>query len=405
MNAFSYTFVAIVFTALAAAFMVSTGSVIWEFYDTGLVPILTAHSYLFIFFPTLGIVALVAFYIPAVVFTDLYMQHARHGKLRFAIGTVVVVALSLWFAEQLNQTHLRSIWEISPRALQNNQAAPPLCQPADGPCPKPILTVFDDLRAKALARSRISQFIRDCNPDPLMESSPERGALRYCFPAGAMLDAPACCAVQQTFSSQVLGLWANVETRSQAASIDRYLLPAKSFFIIVIILIGVFLVCWKKTLQRHYGPYLRAMERGLQVGAGVMLFWPVMDYAYQQISDFLYGSDGQFPLRLSLVILPWALIVTGYFADRIAIELPNLVRAVGGALSVIAFVRYDAVNDWSSKAMGHGASAVNFIVLIAVSLALIVWLLYRLIRASNGIELPDPEDEPAATDIHGRPMT
>ncbi|MEZ5856890.1 MAG: hypothetical protein R3D67_19920 [Hyphomicrobiaceae bacterium] len=405
MKAFSYSFVALVFTVLAAAFIVSTGSVIWEFYDTGLISMLTAHSYLFIFFPTLGIVALVAFYIPAVVFTDLYVQHARHGKLRFAIGTAVVVVLSLGFADWLNQNHLRSIWEISPTALQNNKAAPPLCREPDGNCPKPILTVLDDLRAKALTRSRISQFIRDCEPDPLMEISPQRRALRYCFPAGKMLDAPGCCAAQKAFSQEVFGLWANVETRSQAARLDRYLLPFKCFFIIVIMLIGILLVGWKKTLRRHYGPYLKAMERGLQIGAGVMLFWPVMDYAYQQTSDVLYGAAGQFPLRLSLVVLPWALILTGYFADRIAIELPNMVRAVGGAFSVIAFLRYDAVNDWSSKAIGHGASEVNFIILIVVSIALIVLLLYWLTRASDGIEPADTDDDTQGPEIDGRPMT
>ncbi len=395
MSLFSYRFVAAVFIVLALTFVASTASIVWEFRDTELIAILSSNSYLFVFFPTLGIVALAAFYIPAVVFTDIYLNHAPFGKLRLAFGTLVAIGLAMWFADDLNNTKLRAMWEASPAALEANAGRPTRCLDAGKVCVKPILPVIADLRAKSLERVRISPFIRDCSPDPLMEASSERTAERYCFVSGTKLDAAQCCRAKRAFAEEVYSLWVNPATRSQAAEFDRYLLPFKAFFIIVILLIGVLLITWKRTLRAHYGKHLIAMERGLQIGAAAMLFWPVMDYAYQQTSDVLYGPASQFPLRLSLVTVPWALLLTAYFADKVRIELARIVQLVGGAVSAVAVLRYQDISDWSSKLVGLGASEWNFAVLGALGVSMLVLLLRWLRKSLAGQE----EALEAETDI------
>ncbi len=386
MSLFSYRFVAVVFIALALTFIASTASIVWEFRDTELIAILSSNSYLFVFFPTLGLVALAAFYIPAVVFTDIYVRHARHGRLRLAVGTLIAIGLAIWFADDLNSTKLRAMWEASPAALEANAKQPRRCLDGGTLCVKPILPVIADLREKSLERIRISPFIRDCSPDPLMEGTAERAAERYCFPSGTKLDANRCCRVKRAFAEDVFSLWASPTTRSVAAEVDRYLLPFKAFFVIVIVLIGVLLIAWKRTLREHYSKHLTAMERGLQIGAAAMLFWPVMDYAYQQTSDVLYGPASQFPLRLSLVIVPWALLLTAYFADKVRIELARIVQVVGGVVSAVAVLRYQDISDWSSKLVGLGASEWNFAVLALLGLSMLVILLRWLRRSLAGEE-------------------
>ena len=50
-----------------------------------------------------------------------------------------------------------------------------------------------------------------------------------------------------------------------------------------------------------------------------MLFWPAMDYGYQQTANVLFGRWGSAgpQLRLSLVIAPWALLLLFYFLTRL----------------------------------------------------------------------------------------
>ena len=389
---FSYVFVALVFLVLGASFLASTASVIVEFSGTELLSILSANSYLFVFFPTLGIVALAAFYIPAAIFTDIYIVHATLGVFRLALGTIAAVALAIFFAGHLDQTKLRGVWEASPEALVADLKRPQTCLDGSRLCVKPVLSVIADLRTRSLERIRISPFIRDCTPDGLMERDRDRDAIRHCFPAGDKLNADQCCQVKRAFAQKVFGLWANPATRSRAAALDLVLLPFKAFFVIVIIIIGVLLIAWKETLKDYYGRYLTAMERGLQIGAAAMLFWPVMDYAYQQTSDVLYGPSPGFPLRLSLVILPWALLLSIYFADKVRIELTRLVQMIGYGLSGIAILRYQDISDWSSKLVGLGASEFNFASLIALSAIMIVLLMLWQRRSLQVGDEGDPDD-------------
>ena len=117
-------FVAGVFLTLGLAFLFSTATIVHEFRDADWLGMLIAHSHLFIFFPTLGILALAAFYVPAVIFTDLYWHRVQPmGRERFAFGVLIVVVLSLYFANALREGPLRAIWEVAPETLVREQQA------------------------------------------------------------------------------------------------------------------------------------------------------------------------------------------------------------------------------------------------------------------------------------------
>src|SRR5215470_8917152 len=92
-------FVAIAFVLLGVSFIASTALLIDEFRSLDWFTMVVAHSYLFFFFPVLGLLALCAFYLPSVVFTHLYWNHLPYGRVRFLIGLVVVAGLSIYFAQ------------------------------------------------------------------------------------------------------------------------------------------------------------------------------------------------------------------------------------------------------------------------------------------------------------------
>lgn len=385
MSRFSHWFVALVFIALGAAFLASTAIVIYEFSTTELVTILAANSYLFIFFPTLGILALAAFYLPAVIFTDLYLNKSHWSlKLRFVLGAALAIFGAIWFANYLNQTPFRAVWEASPAALRADAQLPLTCLDGKSQCVHAVLPTLVHIRETAVDRSRLSPFARDCQRDEYTEANPDNKIVRYCFPARERLNADACCKVGAAFSTRLYRLWDNPETKSISAQYDQYLLPFKCFFIIILVAIGLLLVVWKKTLRARYWPWQRQMELGLQIGAVAMLAWPIMDYAYQLTTDVMFGQYMKLPLRLSLVTVPWVLLLTFHFKDRLK-EDARFGQIVGTIASGVAFfVRGQDISDWSAKIVGVGGVVVVFAGIAMASYLGTIMLLQRLPTALRG---------------------
>ena len=119
-------FVAIVFILLGASFLASTGLLIREFQDAEWGAMLLAHSHLFVFYPLFGILALAAFYLPSVIFVDLYWRHLPFGKLRFLAGLAVITVVSFGVFRWLDKEP-RAVWEIAPQALLADRGEPAGC--------------------------------------------------------------------------------------------------------------------------------------------------------------------------------------------------------------------------------------------------------------------------------------
>jgi hypothetical protein len=341
-------FVAIIFVLLGASFIASSALLIYEFQRAEWFALVATHSYLFFFFPVLGILALVAFYLPSVIFTDLYWQHLPYGKLRYLLGVVVVAAAAFGFAKYLDKPP-RSIWEATPAALladRGDQASRRV----------PILEAMADVREKSQSRIGLSSFARPCSPDPLLEIPDDMTKERYCFPAKARLNGTACCAVQAKFTEAVGRLQANPATRSLSAQVDAWLfLPLKVFFVLIVVAIGLLLAVWRDRIDTHYREFVPQLERGVIIGAFAMLFWPAMDYGYQQTANVLFGrADAGPQIRLSLVIAPWALLLLFYFLRRLGKQGEMIGQISGVIVAAVAVLRYEQLNDWVGRLFGSG---------------------------------------------------
>ena len=363
-------FVAIVYVVLGAAFLASTGLLIVEFQELDWLTMLVAYSHLFLFFPVFGLLALVAFYLPSVVLTHLYWTHLPYGKARFVVGVLVLAGLSYLFAGSLDKEP-RAIYEAAPFALaadKGDQAAGRVA----------ILDALGTLRKTAQQRFGLSSFGRSCMRDPMIEVPDEYLKERYCFPAKKNLNGEACCAVQAAFSKAVSRLQRNPETRSFSADMDRLLfLPLKAFFILVVVAIAVLLAFWRDRIDQLYADKIANLERGIIIGGFAMLFWLAMDYGYQQTANVLYGRMTAGPqLRLSLVLVPWALLLLFYFLRRLGKQGELVGQISGVVFAGVAVLRYEQLNDWVVRLFGIGADGWVLAVLVAipaVGLAALYW--------------------------------
>jgi hypothetical protein len=371
-------FVAIVFLLLGASFLASAGVLIHEFQGMDWPALLLAHSHLFFFFPVFGLLALAAFYVPSVVFTHMYWHHVPYGRIRFVIGTIVAAGISGLVSYWLLDAKPRGVWEISPRALATDRGDPAGCGGARAACRRaPIVDALTGLREAAQTRVGLSKFARNCRLDALLETPEEMQKERYCFAAKAKLTGVACCEAQSRLSDAVARLQADPAQRSRSSTLDAVFLPLKVFFVLIVIAIGLMLAFWRDKVDEHYRQFVPAIERGVIIGAFAMLFWPLMDYAYQQTSNVLFGRWQAGPqFRLSLVIAPWALLLLFYFLRRLGKNLEMVGQLSGVAASAIAILRYEEINEWSVRLLGVGTDRWALSALVALALLGLVVLLW-----------------------------
>jgi hypothetical protein len=152
---------------------------------------------------------------------------------------------------------------------------------------------------------------------------------------------------------------------------DRFLfLPIKAFFILVVVAIAVLLAFWRDHIDRLYAEKIPSLERGVIIGGFAMLFWLAMDYGYQQTANVLFGRMTSGPqLRLSLVLVPWALLLLFYFLRRLGRQGELIGQVSGVVVAGVAVLRYEQLNDWVVRLFGIGADGVVLAVLISISLA------------------------------------
>jgi hypothetical protein len=364
-------FVAIAFVILAASFIASTGLLIYEFIEIDWLTMIVAHAHLFLFFPVLGLLALIAFYLPSVILTDLYWRHLRFGKARFIVGVLALAGLSYLAAASLD-TEPRAVYEVSPWALVADKGDP-------GKARAPILDVLGTLRDTAQHRFGLSSFGRSCLTDPMLEIPDEMLKVRYCFPAKTNLTGEACCTVQNAFAKAVLRLQQSPSTRSYSGELDALLfLPIKTFFILVVVAIAVLLAIWRNHIDQHYAARVPAMERGVTIGGFAMLFWLAMDYGYQVTANVLFGRQVAGPqLRLSLILVPWALLLLFYFLRRLGKQGELVGQISGVVFAGVAVLRYEQLNDWVVRLFGIGADGwvlTGLIAIAIIGLAALFWL-------------------------------
>ncbi len=372
----AYVFVALVYAILAASFVASTATLILEFKDHDWVSLALAHSHLFIFFPTFGIVVLAAFYRPSVIFTHLYWsqeQAVPFGKLRFLFGLAVAIGASWWVAQQIGGSDLRGIWEIQPAALERDQGGPMSCTAADGTvstCRRvPFLKALDDTPDVRPQACRLRRLHAQLQPGPVARAParvqgaavllPGRRPARY---AAVLRRAEALCQRSEGSASRSAAC-----ARARRSSI-KYFLPIKVFFIVVMVVIAALLAFWRRRIDVLYPDYVPSIERGIIIGGLAMLIWPLMDYAYLQTSMTLFGrTHGGLHFRWSLVIVPWAILLPFFFLRGLDKNRELIAQGASVLASFIAILRYPQINDFAVRVFGAGAEPWMFALIVGLS--------------------------------------
>ena len=372
-------FVFLVYLGLGVSFVATTAVLAYEFWGSGWFDFATTDSHLFLFFPTLGIVALLAFYTPSCALTDLYWHHVPLGKLRFTIGVLLLGAFSYLIAADLLASPKRSAWEIVPAALKEDKGEPPGCALAiGGTCQRlPILQALKNLRRVSQTHLGLAGFIRDCDRDVLLEGTAGPEAKRFCFASTPLSPSPPlesdadCCRAQERLSAAVSTQFAHQERRSLTSKVHAWLLPLKVFFLLLLLAISVLLVLRHKSIEQHYRGNMARIEFGVIVGTAAALFFPFMSQAFVQSTEALFGVTGRgtFSLitpLLSLAFGAWTLLMVFFFYRRRDKEIEALGKMGSAAAGVLAILQYTILTAIFVRALGSGANAYSIITLLTV---------------------------------------
>lgn len=369
-------FVAVVFTLLGATFIATTGALYYEFGyqidSDAWISLATFYSHLFIFFPLFGVLALVAFYVPASVFVDMYWRHVPFGKMRFALGFLIVTAVSAGAGLGLGGGQLRSIWEVKPEVLAQDPGEPAGCDASQQTCLRvPVLEALRDVRARSETRPGMSQFVRNCDPDPLIETPPEQLSRRYCFVSRTLVDAATCCQAQKQLGLAIRDMYTEEANRSLTVKVHKALLPFKIFFLLVVFMIALLLAVRRGGIKEHYGPWIRKIQRGVLIGAVAMLFFPIMNLAFLQSSGLLYGTSLDSVYRsISWPLMgafgAWALLLLFFFFRDADKDMETVARIGGVVGSGLAVMKYQVIVDYAVRFMGSGASLITLGVIAAL---------------------------------------
>ncbi len=401
-------FVFLVYAGLAASFVASTAALVHEFRDTGWFDFATTDSHLFLFFPTLGVVALAAFYLPSCALVDLYWRYVPFGKLRFLIGTLALAGLSYLIAHQLLQSPKRSMWELTPAALQADQGVPAGCAQS-GTCERlPALLALQNLRRVSQSYFGLDQFVRNCQHDNLLELRPGPETKRFCFASTPLSQSPPlqtddeCCRAQELLSGMISTEASQLEQRSLTGKVHAWLLPFKVFFLLVLLAISVLLVSRHKAMQQHYQRSMPRIEFAVIIGTLAVLFFPLMSQAFVQSTEVLYGLRGRgtFSLimpALSLAFGAWTLLMVFFFYRRRDKELEAFAKMGSALAGAIAVLNYSIVTAVLVRFLGSGATMYTVGALVAVSLIAVIAAVWPRVRLPGGTSGPTPSQaEPAA---------
>ncbi|MDZ4841076.1 MAG: hypothetical protein SH859_02880 [Hyphomicrobium aestuarii] len=387
MSANTRSIVAIIFVVLGMSFIVTTAVLYTEFRDHDWFTLATLYSHLFVFFPTFGLLALFAFYIPACALLDLYWNNpkvVRYGRLRFALGTTVLILMSVLVARALVGGDLPAIWWLKPQTLAADRGDPAGCvtdpSATQSACLRhPILESVAEVRRQSEKRNGLSVLVRQCDPDPLIETPRALIERRYCFVTKTMLSAAECCQAQTRFSVALTQIYANDGKPSVTSLIHSILLPLKIFFLLMILAIGFLLAMWRRTIDKLYHDDTAGIERGILIGAFAMLIWPISNQSFLQSSSLLYGKygDGFYsalsPVMSGLFVI-WVLLLVVFFFRRTQRDIEAAGKIGGGIASLVFALKYQEIIDYATRFLGSGANAVELVVMGALLLTGLVVL-------------------------------
>jgi hypothetical protein len=414
--------VAAIFGVAGISFIATTVTLFFEFRElgdtsAGWFTIAAVNSHLFLFFPSFGVLALCAFFIPATVFVDLYWHHVPYGRIRFVTGTIVLAVVSLAVSRSLVVADLPAVWWLKPATLASDRGVPKDCDPlanepallksaggsrpgARSACQRlPVLDALASLRRVSQTRTGLSPFVRNCSTDPYIEMPPDLGVQRFCFASGQNMTASQCCVAQSQFRDDLSALYAREGQHSMTGSVHAAVLPLKVMFLLIVLCIGVMLALWRRTVDRVYSAYAKRIERGIIVGAIAMMLWPISNHAFLQSSAALYGRSGQgvytdLSSLISLAFGAWALLLVLFFFRQHERDVEAAGKIAGAIVSAVAVFKYNEIIDYSVRYVGAGSHPLEIAILGAILLGAFVALVWGA-RITETVRVPKlPPEQP-----------
>ncbi len=358
-------FVAVIFVCMALSFIATTAVLYAEFRNHDWFTLAAFYSHLFIFFPTFGILALCAFYIPACAFLDLYWHHIPYGKVRFVFSACLLILVSILVGRTLVAGDVPAIWWLQPETLYADKGDPAGCADTGVQCRRhPVMESVAEVRRVSQRRAGLSPFVRECAPDPLMETSQELLQKRFCFVTKTKTTAAECCNAQAVFTVGMAQLYANERVHSVTGKVHAVLLPIKVFFLLMILVIGILLAVWRRRIDTYYHAYTSTIERGLLIGALAMLLWPISNHGFLQSASLLYGKYGEgiyatISPVLSFLFAAWAMLLVLFFFRRDQRDVEAAGKIGGGIASAVAILKYNEIIDYGTRFLGSGADPVE----------------------------------------------
>lgn len=378
------------FLIFGASFVAISAVFYYEFQDSNWFEIGLLYSHLFLFFPTFGIIALIAFYYPSAVLVDIYWRHVPLGVLRFCLGFVIVAAASYAISTQILKGDVGTLWGVKPEILARDKGQPTGCDSTQASCLRvPVLEALTTLHLESQNRVGLRPFVRNCNPDALLETPESVTHQRYCFVTQSKQNAEQCCRAQQRFADTMRTFYTPENNRSFTEKFHSFTLPIYIFFLLVLLIIGLLLAIRRRQVDRDYPNYVGKVERGLIVGAFVMLIWPVTNLGFIQSNRVLYGpfTDGIYtsltPI-ISLIFGAWALMLLFFFFRRFEKDLEAVGKIAGVIVSAFAILKYEEIIDYSVRIAGSGASYMTLGLLAGLAcLALLILFFGKKAKLPN----------------------
>jgi len=364
--------VSIVFVALGLSFIAETAIMAWEYRTPLALPMAAFDSHLFIFFPVFGLIALFAFWRAATVLVDAYWRYVRLGKLVLLVGLLFAGGVSAYMTMLFQDSANRQWWEVAEPALMADAGEPAGCLPPD--CARaPIVAAYSAVRLQARADTGFTGLVDGCQDENMSVFRPSEDRVNFCFATGAPETVSACCAAKKRFKAAVSDLQA--ENPSLTYQVHHWLLPFKIFFLLMLLGIGVMLARRRRVLEAHYPRIMEHVERTIPIGGLSMMLWPLMNHAFTQSFDLLYGAGAQGAFRVSaplytLAFGGWAMILMFYYFRRYPEATERAAKLIGALLAGLSILNYDAILAWVSRFLGAGANVVSITVMLVIAVFL-----------------------------------
>ncbi len=384
-------FVFFVYVLLGASFVVVPALLIWEFGTEKALTFVTFDSHLFLFFPTLGLVALAAFYLPSCAFVDMYWRHVRLGPMRFLAGLVLLGAAAWYIGQGLASNPHRSVWDLKPATLAEDKSEPAGCEES-GRCERvALLDGVTNLRKVSQNRIGVHEFYRSCRAEPLIGSDGSEEVKRFCFASTPLTDSPPlstdaeCCQAQQRYQSAIDRLYLDPTEQSITGRVHKLLLPGKVFFLFILLAISILLTVRHTGVKNHYPEQIARIEIGVLVGAAAMIFFPLMSQGYVQSADALFGVQQKGGFRaivplMSFLFGAWAMLLLLFSFRQHDHDLELAAKLAGVAASTIAVFKYDILVSIIVRYLGSGADELSVLLVFGLAILAVIVLLSPLAR-------------------------